>query len=78
MYGQTSHYEKEGWINLNEAKPEPKKKIKVAKIRMLDWGLFRMEWQTQGHMLESGTFSVKACDGLTLKNSKPTHWQEIE
>lgn len=58
---------------LPKTKPPVKTKVRLAQIHM-----HNCNWRTEGWMLKSGTFSLKASAGLTIKNSKPTHWRELE
>ena len=73
-----SEYEKLGWISLNQEKPEPLTKVRLSQIHILDWNLEVMNWETTGWFLPSGSWSVKASEGINLNNSKPTHWKNIE
>jgi hypothetical protein len=72
-----STYEKEGWINLEKESPPVNKKVKLARINVLDWGLENLEWETEGELKNNGIFSITAARGITLSNNKPTHWKKV-
>lgn len=68
----------ENYIDINKKKPPSK--IKIRLVRYIYGGdcvgLIK-QWESTGWMLDSGLFSVKNVDGLTLSNSIPTHWKNL-
>lgn len=71
-----SSYERDGWIPLATRKPEPRKLVMFAQIHIMDWNLESFNWQTDGHMLNSGAYSLKMRDGINTQSGNPTHWKE--
>lgn len=80
MKVHSSHYEEDlGWVPLRKNRPEPKVKVLLARIRLLDWNIEMMEWETEGWYCGDrfGNYRVKKVEGLSLDNSKPTHYKPL-
>jgi len=72
-----SEYEKDGWIPLRKEKPEKLKTVRLACIRLIDWNIEVMEWESTGKLHSSGFFGIRWVHGIDLTKAKPTHWREL-
>jgi len=80
-----SHYEEDlGWINIYTLLPEPNTRVKLANVRIIDWNIEELVWETEGWITKNGNWSLKQkimIDNNTWKNlisgvnNKPTHWK---
>jgi len=65
----------ENWKLISDEKPEYRKKVKFKLVENNN-----TVWESTGWILESDKndiYSIKMTDGLTYKNSKPSHWKII-
>lgn len=62
------------WIPISSGRlPELKTWVACCRLNELNWP----EWVAKARVTESGTWSLQATVGLSLYNSKPTHWIEL-
>lgn len=66
------------WVKVENKLPETGKYVSVKRDFSVGTGGYTgregLEWVTIGRVNKYRTWSLKSTVGLTLNNSKPTHW----
>ena len=87
MKVHTSHHEEDlNWINIHAKLPLPFTKVSIAYIRIIDWCIEELIWESEGWITKGGNWNVKlkslkVYDNIEFNlcnNNKPTHWKEIK
>lgn len=79
----TNHYEEqEGWKAIYKFPPPTDIRVQIASIRMLDWNLYVMEFDSTGFFKSNGKMSIKINKKYpkvvyTDLADKITHWKEL-
>lgn len=73
-----SLYEDSGYIPIYLEMPPALARVKLIRVRFIDWNIETLEWSTEGWYRDtSKIWSLKDTEGLTRNNSTPTHWKYI-
>lgn len=83
MKVHTSHHEEDlNWINIHAKLPLPFTKVSIAYIRIIDWCIEELIWESEGWITKGGNWNISIFKMITHdKNynaTSPTHWKEIK
>jgi len=65
------------WNRVDDKPPEIGVWVEVIRIDE-SHSVIGVVWSSIGRLRESGNWTIKSTDGLTLRNSKPTHWRKLK